>query len=314
MKPREIVRRAALYNEKFVSGRVHFDMMTSVPQQILSGRNSADRSLQADFGVVLSRVIDSIENEPAQLRHAVYELARMKLRREACRRNRPIKHWEVRRSKLALESAIEGVEVMYSRRDELRALQSLHRFIESSEIGQSEVMIEPRAPSLIINQKSAHSEDTYHRLVFLAGVKGPSPNLKRSLRWADVAVPLRGATVAIIAVALCVVLSQLGSLGRQAALSLPSQPKSEPMVQPAMADVNGAPFAYFQPRRLVAAEAPAVSPGDAPRYRGDYDPSAAGPDERPLKPPRPSCSTQTFKVPSEAGGETSVNVVRCNGQ
>ena len=57
-----------------------------------------------------------------------------------------------------------------------------------------------------------------------------------------------------------------------------------------------------------------MSPGDAPRYRGDYDPSAVGPDERPLKPPRPSCSTQTFKVPSEAGGETSVNVVRCNGQ
>ena len=311
MKPREIVRRAALYNEKFVSGRVHFDMMTSVPQQILSGRNSADRSLQADFGVVLSRVIDSVENEPAQLRHAVYELARMKLRREACRRNRPIKHWEVRCSKLALESAIEGVEIMYSRRDELRALQSIHRLIESSDIGQSEV-IERRATSLIINQKSAHGEDI--RLVFLAGVKGPSPNLKRSLRWADVAMPLRGATVAIIAVALCVVLSQLGSLGRQAALSLPSQPKSEPMVQPAAARVNDEPFAHFQHRHLVAAETPAVSPGDAPRYSGGFDPSTVGPDERPVKPPRPSCSTQTFKVPSEAGGETSVNVVRCNGQ
>ena len=85
VKPREIVRRAPLYNEKFVNGRVDFDM-TSVPQEILSGRNSADRALQADFGVVLSRVIDSIENDPAQLRHAVYELARMKLRREACRR------------------------------------------------------------------------------------------------------------------------------------------------------------------------------------------------------------------------------------
>ena len=255
MKPREIVRRAALYNEKFVSGRVHFDMMTSVPQEILSGRNSADRSLQADFGVVLSRVIDSIENDPAQLRHAVYELARMKLRREACRRNRPINHLEVRRSKLALESAIEGVEVMYSRRDELRALQSLHRFIESSEIGRSEVMIEPRAPLLIINQKSTQSADTYHRLVFLARVKGPSLNLKRSLRWSDVAVPLRGATVAIIAVALCVVLSQLGSLGRQAALSLPSQPKSEPMVQPATAR---------RQRRTLCA-----FPASAPRCCGD---------------------------------------------
>ena len=285
--------------------------MTSVPQEILSGRNSADRSLQADFGVVLSRVIDSIENDPAQLRHAVYELARMKLRREACRRNRPINHLDVRRSRLALESAIEGVEVMYSGRDELRALQSLNRFIESSEIGRSEVMIEPRPPLLIINQKSTQSADTCHRLVFLARL---SLNLKRSLRWTDVAVPLRGATVAIIAVALCVVLSQFGSLGRQAALSLPSQPESEPMVQPATARVNDEPFAHFRHRRLVAAETPAVSPGDAPRYSGGYDPSTVGPDERPVKPPRPSCSTQTFKVPSEAGGETSVNVVRCNGQ
>ena len=285
--------------------------MTSVPQEILSGRNSADRALQADFGVVLSRVIDSIENDPAQLRHAVYELARMKLRREACRRNRPINHLDVRRSKLALESAIEGVEVMYSGRDELRALQSLNRFIESSEIGRSEVMIEPRQPLLIINQKSTQSADTYHRLVFLARL---SLNLKRSLRWTDVAVPLRGATIAIIAVALCVVVSQFGSLGRQAALSLPSQPESEPMVQPATARVNDEPFAHFRQRRLVAAETPAVSPGDAPRYSGGYDPSTVGPDERPVKPPRPSCSTQTFKVPSEAGGETSVNVVRCNGQ
>ena len=238
----------------------------------------------------------------------------MKLRREACRRNRPINHLEVRRSKLALESAIEGAEVMYSRRDELRALQSLHRFIESSEIGRSEVMIEPRPPLLINNQKSTQSADTYHRLVFLARVKGPSLNLKRSLRWSDVAVPLRGATVAIITVTLCVVLSQFGLLGREAAPSLQSQPKSEPMVQPATARVNDAPFAHFQHRALVAAETPAVSPGDPPRYSGDYDPSAIGPDEPPVKPPRSSCSTQTFKVPSEAGGETSVNIVRCNRQ
>jgi hypothetical protein len=300
VKPREIVRRAALYDEKFVSGRVHFDMI-SVPQEILSGRNSADRALQADFGVVLSRVIDSIENNPAQLRHAVYELARMELRREACRRNRP-----VRRSKLALESAIEDMEIMYARRDERRALQSLNQFIESSEIGRSEVMIESSPPLLIIDQKSTQSADSR--------VKDPPLNLKGSLRWSDVAVPLRGAAVAVIAVALCVVLSQFGSLGHQAAPSSQSEPKSEAMVQPATERVNDAPVAHFRHRRLVAAETPAVSPGDAPRYSADYDSSTVGSDERPVKPPRPGCSTQTFKVPSESGGETSVNVVRCNGQ
>jgi hypothetical protein len=58
-------------------------------------------------------------------------------------------------------------------------------------------------------------------------------------------------------------------------------------------------------------------------YDGDSgydDPSTVAPDEQPtypttaypyVKPPRSSCSTQTYKVPSEHGGEASVNVVRC---
>ena len=58
-------------------------------------------------------------------------------------------------------------------------------------------------------------------------------------------------------------------------------------------------------------------------YYGDSgydDPSTVAPDEQPtyptaaypyVKPPRSSCSTQTYKVPSETGGEASVNVVRC---
>jgi hypothetical protein len=53
---------------------------------------------------------------------------------------------------------------------------------------------------------------------------------------------------------------------------------------------------------------------------GYYVPSTAAPDEQPaypttiypyVEPPRSSCSTQTYKVQSETGGEASVNVVRC---
>src|SRR5262249_50976140 len=52
---------------------------------------------------------------------------------------------------------------------------------------------------------------------------------------------------------------------------------------------------------------------------GYYDSSTVTPDEQPTYPttaypyvkPRSSCSTQTYKVPSEAGGEASINVVRC---
>jgi len=46
--------------------------MTSQPQKFDSGKNLAARSPEVDFAVVLSRVIESIEDDPAQLRNAVY--------------------------------------------------------------------------------------------------------------------------------------------------------------------------------------------------------------------------------------------------
>ncbi len=258
--------------------------------------------------MVLSRVIESIEDDPAPLlRNAVYELARIKLRREAWRRNPAINLSEVRRLMLALESAIEGVETIYSKHDELRALQSLDRLIESSEI-----MIEPRELLLIINQAPTQTADADP--VFLSRAKDTSLNVKRLLHWPGAAPLLRGALVAIFALALCAVFSQFGLLGRQAPLSLSSQPESAPTIRAATARTHDAPIAHFQPRRVVAAGSPAVALGDAPRDRGDYDSSAVRPDEPPVKPPRSSCSTQTYKVPSEGGGEASINMVRCHGQ
>jgi hypothetical protein len=293
------------------SRRACFDM-TSQSQEIGSGKNLAARPLEVEFAVVLSRVIESIEDDPAPLlRNAVYELARIKLRREAWRRNPAINLSEAKRLTLALESAIEGVETIYSKHDELRALQSLDRLIESSEIGRSEIMIEPREPLLIINQAPTTADADP---VFLSRAKDTSLNVKRLLHWPGAAPLLRGALVAIFALALCAVFSQFGLLGRQAPLSLSSQPESAPTIRAATARTHDAPVAHFQPRRVVAAGSPAVALGDAPRDRGDYDPSTARPDEQPVKPPRSSCSTQTYKVPSEGGGEASINMVRCYGQ
>ena len=175
-------------------------------------------------------------------------------------------------------------------------------------------MIPPREPQPT-NQPSTEAAGADHLPVYLARAKRVSSIFKPSLQWPGAGPLLRGAMVAIFAVALCGVFSQFGTLGHQAPLSLPSQRASEPMVQPALAHIHGAPSAHFRHRRVVAAEPTAVSPGDASRYSdsGDHDPPTVG-NERPVKPPRPSCSTQTYKVHSEAGGETSVNVVRCNGQ
>ena len=119
--------------------------------------------------------------------------------------------------------------------------------------------------------------------------------------------------VAIIALALCAVFAQFGSLGRQAPLSLSSQAESAPTIRAATARTDNAPVAHFEPRRVVAAGSPALALGDAPRDRGD-DPSTVRPDEQPVKPLRSSCSTQTYKVPSESGGEATIKMVRCNGQ
>jgi hypothetical protein len=50
-----------------------------------------------------------------------------------------------------------------------------------------------------------------------------------------------------------------------------------PMIRPATARIQGAAFAHFPHRRLVA---PGVWWGDAPWYGGYYDPSIVAPDEQ----------------------------------
>ncbi len=161
-----------------------------------------------------------------QLRNAVYELARIKLRQEAWRRKGPVNLLEARRLSLALEFAIERVETIHSKYDELRALQSFDRLIQSSEIAASEVMVEPRTPLLILNEAPAQRKDADHLSVFLTRANDTWLNIKQSLCWRGTAPLLRGATVAIFAVALCVVFDrQFSLLERQAPHS------AAPMVQ-----------------------------------------------------------------------------------
>jgi hypothetical protein len=282
------------------NGSARFEMI-SEPQDIGSGKNLAARLPEVDFAVILCRVIESIEHHPPPLRNAVYEIARIKLRKEVCRTHPPISSLEVRRLMLALESAIEGVETIYSRHDELRALRSLHRLIESSQIGWSEVTIKPREPLLIIDQPAAQTAEANHR------PNGASLNGERLLHWSGAAPLLRGVMVAIFALALGAALSHFEQLGRQTALSSSSQPESTPMAPPAIAPIQDA----FSHRRFVDAGAPAVVGGNALSNSGHRDPRTVAPDEQPVKPPGPSRCTQTYNVPSEGGGQASINIVRC---
>ena len=68
-------------------------------------------SPEVDFALVLSRMIDSVNADPTQLRTTVYELARHKLHEQIANEVPD----EISRLNSALEVAIQGVEIHFSR-------------------------------------------------------------------------------------------------------------------------------------------------------------------------------------------------------
>src|SRR5882757_2274140 len=63
-------------------------------------------SLEVEFALVIARMIDSLKNNPEDLRQAIYELARYKLQEQLPNANAG----EKERTQQALETAIRGVE------------------------------------------------------------------------------------------------------------------------------------------------------------------------------------------------------------
>jgi hypothetical protein len=182
--------------------------MVSVPTEIASGNKLAAPAAEVDFALVLSRVIGSVSDDPAQLRNMVYELARIRLEREVLQTNPPINPLETRHLTLALlESAIEHVEAFHLKHDNLKAMQSLDRLTDRSE---------PRKSVLVINRTSP-TLDTDHLPSFLTREPGTSRALDRSCLWPGVAPLLRGAIVAILSFAISMVMDrQFGLFGSRA--------------------------------------------------------------------------------------------------
>jgi hypothetical protein len=188
--------------------------MTSRLQEIVSEKNLTANLSEFEFAIVLSRVITSIENDPAQLRNAVYELARIKLQTELSQREAPIDGSDKGDLASALESAIDHVETVYSKYNHLRVLPTRNRRTNNSGIGASQITIEEREPALMTRAPGTH---TAHLPSFLTGVAGSSRNVKHSWHWMGTAQLLWAAMVAIFAVVVCVVLDrQFNILGRQA--------------------------------------------------------------------------------------------------
>jgi hypothetical protein len=175
--------------------------MASEPQEIVGKKDLAAKSSKLDFAIVLSRVIASIENDPAQLRSAVYELARIKLQTELS-----INVSEKRDLALALESAIERVETVSSKHDRVKVLQSLERHTNRSEVDACEVSIEGREPAPI----------TKHPPNFLTRVVDGSRKVESSWHWMGAAPLVRAGVFAVLGIVVCTVLDRhFGVFGRQ---------------------------------------------------------------------------------------------------
>jgi hypothetical protein len=184
----------------FLSRRVRLEM-ASQPQEVGGKQHLATKSSEVDFAIVLSRVIASIENDPAQLRGAVYELARMKLQTELS-----INVSEKRDLALALESAIERVETVSSKHDRLKVLQSLGRHTNRSDVEFCEVATEGREPAPTVK----------HLPNFLTRDVDGARKAEATRHWMAAGPLVRAGVVAVLGIVLCTVLDRhFGIFGRQ---------------------------------------------------------------------------------------------------
>src|SRR5438067_4135535 len=115
----------------------------------ISATNSSDdqknSSYEIEFALVLSRMIDAAYGDPAQLRNSIYELARVKLRKEVLRGDVDNEARLVN----ALDVAIRNVEIFSKREDQS------HRFSPARSVtAQIARQTAQPAPVLLIDQRS----------------------------------------------------------------------------------------------------------------------------------------------------------------
>jgi hypothetical protein len=212
--------------------------------------NLPSSSPEVDFAVVLSRTIEALQNDPSQLRSSIYELARIKLQREAWQRDPPVDILELRHLMLALETAIERVEVHSARQDGLRALQALSRLIEGP------VPLLPGTskdyPAVVIDQ----APDITNLDSQMPALPAPKKHVPRDAvptwSWSGAAPLLRASIIVILVVATCAILErQLAVFGSRA-----------PPTVASVAPTPRSDAVDMKPTALV--QAPAIQPQSPP--------------------------------------------------
>jgi hypothetical protein len=130
--------------------------MTSDISRQSSDECRAISSLEVDFALVLASTIDTIRGDPAQLRNAVYQLARIKLEEEAVSKGPSVGIQDIGRLRTALEIAIQGVET-FALRKESRTLLPLPDGHENNRT------IGSRGPILTIDCSPMVPAESQHR-------------------------------------------------------------------------------------------------------------------------------------------------------
>jgi hypothetical protein len=188
---------------------------------------------EVNFALLLSGVIESIKADPAQLRNAIYELARVQLQREVWHRNPPMNILEMRRLMLALETAVEHVETVSSQEDELQA-----RHTPPPPRGGE------REPFLIMDHASIYRIDP--SALPSSTTNGPLNRTRKSI-FSSAGPVLRGSIVAILALALLGILDRQFDLLRHRGppVTTASTTKGPPPVIPAQLPAVSPPSAGF---------------------------------------------------------------------
>jgi hypothetical protein len=132
------------------------------PEQDAASTSSAE----VEFALVLSRMIDSVKNDPEHLRSTIYELARYKLRDQFGSDNAV----DMRQLSKSLEVAVQGVEAFVAKNDRAKALGK-------SELG-------PPTPRILADASALHvGVSLQHEAVVEAGFEPTSSRSRRKPRF-----------------------------------------------------------------------------------------------------------------------------------
>jgi hypothetical protein len=122
----------------------------------------ATTSLEVDFALVLASTIDEIRADPAQLRSAIYELARIKLEEEAFLKKPSVDIQQIDRVRSALETAIHGVET-FALKKESRTLLPLPAKNQASYVIDSRESFLGLDDAPVVTAKSKESWSVFAR-------------------------------------------------------------------------------------------------------------------------------------------------------